>query len=61
VRTYNEVIRYSFMTDIAEMKALITAFKKLMDRHPELDDEMQNFFQEELRSEQVQSLERLFR
>jgi len=48
------------MTELAELKALVTAFKKLMDRHPELEDEMQNFFQEELRSERVQSLERAF-
>ena len=48
------------MTDIAEMRALITAFEKLMERHPELESEMESLFQEELRSVRVQSLERAF-
>jgi uncharacterized protein YdcH (DUF465 family) len=48
------------MTELAELKALVTAFEKLMDRHPELEDEMQNLFQEEFCSVRVQSLERAF-
>jgi len=61
VRTYNEVTRFYFMDEpLADLKALIKAFEKLMDNHPELEDEMQNFFQEELRSVRVQSLERAF-
>jgi hypothetical protein len=45
---------------LADLKALIMAFEKFMDNHPELEGEMQNFFQEELRSVRVQSLERAF-
>jgi len=48
------------MTELAELKALVTAFEKLMDRHPELENEMQNLFQEELRSVRVQSFEKAF-
>jgi hypothetical protein len=48
------------MTDIAEMKALITAFEKLIERHPELEVEMEDLFTKELRSLRVKSLEKVY-
>lgn len=48
------------MMEIAEMRALINAFEKLIDRHPELEFEMEKLYQAELRSARAQSLEKVF-
>lgn len=57
---YNEVRGFVIMAEIAEMKALIAAFEKLINNHPELENEMQALFLQELRSIRVKSLERAF-
>jgi len=48
------------MADITEVKALITAFEKLIERHPELEIEMQELFTKELHSLRVKSLEKSY-
>jgi len=60
VCNYNEVTRFNLMADIAEVKALITAFEKLMERHPELEVEMEELFTKELHSLRVNSLEKSY-
>lgn len=49
--SYVEVSNYNIMNELSEIRALISAMEKLVDRHPDLDTELQELFEMELASE----------
>jgi hypothetical protein len=47
-----------YMTDLIEVRALVSALERLMGKHPELNTEMQSIFEEEVRLLRLKTLER---